>query len=130
METPVSSLEIETHAVPELGTRTAMDTPVSELGTRTGLLQCVHYPKWERRLPRQYVIDSVEGWNSLHILLDLQSVETAMWMLVKALVDCGATKDFIDSKYVISHNWSGSSHNLFQFSTWTAPQTKQAASPA
>jgi hypothetical protein len=36
--------------------------------------------------------------------LDLQSVETAARMSVKALVDCRATGDFIDSEYVISHN--------------------------
>jgi hypothetical protein len=40
----------------------------------------------------------------LHILLDLQSVETAAQMSVKALVDCRATGDFIDSEYVISRN--------------------------
>jgi hypothetical protein len=71
---------------------------------RTGSLWCVHYPKWEWQLPRQYVIDSVEGRNSLHILLDLESVETAMQMSVKALVNCGATGDSIDLEYVISHN--------------------------
>jgi hypothetical protein len=36
--------------------------------------------------------------------LDLQSVETATQMPVKALVDCGATGNFIDSEYVISRN--------------------------
>jgi hypothetical protein len=38
------------------------------------------------------------------MLLDLQSVETAAQMSVKALVDCRATVDFIDSEYVISRN--------------------------
>jgi hypothetical protein len=36
--------------------------------------------------------------------LDLESVETTARMLVKALVDCGATGDIIDSEYVISRN--------------------------
>jgi hypothetical protein len=36
--------------------------------------------------------------------LDLQTVKTAARMSVKALVDCGATRDFIDSEYVISRN--------------------------
>jgi hypothetical protein len=36
--------------------------------------------------------------------LDLESVETAVQMLVKALVNCGMTGDFIDSEYVISRN--------------------------
>jgi hypothetical protein len=66
--------------------------------------QRIYRPKSEQQLPRQYVIDSVEGRNSLHIPLDLQSVETAARMSVKALVDCGATGDFIDSEYVISCN--------------------------
>jgi hypothetical protein len=36
--------------------------------------------------------------------LDLWSVEAAARMSVKALVDCGATGDFIDSEYIISRN--------------------------
>jgi hypothetical protein len=36
--------------------------------------------------------------------LDLESFETAVWMLVKALVDCGATRDFFDLEYAISRN--------------------------
>jgi hypothetical protein len=81
-----------------------MEAPVPKLGTRTGSLRRVHRLKWEQRLPWQYVIDSVKGRNSLHILLDLQSVKTAARVSVKALVDCGATRDFIDSEYVISRN--------------------------
>jgi hypothetical protein len=71
---------------------------------RTGSLQHIHHLKWEQQLPWQYIIDSVEGRNSLHIPLDLQSVETAVQMLVKALVDCRATRDFINSEYIISRN--------------------------
>jgi hypothetical protein len=104
METPLSILEMETPTVPEPGTRTVMDTPIPEPGTRTGLLWRIHCPKWEWRLPRQYVIDSVEGQNSLHIPLDLQSVKTTAWMLVKALVNCRVTRDFINSEYIISCN--------------------------
>jgi hypothetical protein len=103
-ETLPSVLETETHTVSEPGTRTVTEAPVAELGTRTGSLRRVHHPKWEQRLPQQYVIDSVEDRNSLHIPLDLESVETAARMSVKALVDCGATGDFINSEYVISHN--------------------------
>jgi bifunctional ADP-heptose synthase (sugar kinase/adenylyltransferase) len=36
--------------------------------------------------------------------LDLQSIEIATRMSVKALVDSAATRDFINSEYVISHN--------------------------
>jgi hypothetical protein len=108
-----------------------MEAPVPEPGTRTGSLRRVHCPKWERQLPQQYVIDSVEGRNSLHIPLDLQSVETAARMSVKALVDCGATGDFIDLEYIISATFrSGLFRSPSQFSMWTAAQTKQAASPA
>jgi hypothetical protein len=81
-----------------------MEAPVPEPGMRTGSLRHIHCPKWEWQLPRQYVIDSIEGRNSLHIPLDLESVETAVRMSVKALVDCGATGDFINSEYIISRN--------------------------
>jgi hypothetical protein len=104
MEALPPVLETKTRTAPEPGTRAVMEAPVPEPGTRTGSLRRVHRPKWEQRLPQQYVIDSVEGQNSLHIPLDLQSVETAAWMSVKALVDFGATRDFIDSEYVISRN--------------------------
>jgi hypothetical protein len=36
--------------------------------------------------------------------LDLQSVETAAQVSVKALVNCGGTGDFINLEYVISRN--------------------------
>jgi hypothetical protein len=109
--------------------RTVTEAPVPEPGTRTGSLWRIHRPKWEQRLPQRYVIDSVEGRNSLHIPLDLESVETTVRMSVKALVNCGATRDFIDSEYVISRNLSVQ-HLLqpSQSSTWTAAQIKRVAS--
>jgi hypothetical protein len=36
--------------------------------------------------------------------LDLQSIETTARMSVKALINCGATRDFINSEYIISRN--------------------------
>ncbi|KAJ7799720.1 hypothetical protein B0H14DRAFT_3491391 [Mycena olivaceomarginata] len=70
-ETLPSVPETEARTAPEPGTRAVTEAPVPKPGTRTGSLRRVHRPKWERRLPRQYVIDSVEGRNSLHIPLDL-----------------------------------------------------------
>jgi hypothetical protein len=64
-----SVLGMETRTAPEPGTRTVTEAPVPEPGTRTGSLWRVHRPKWEWRLPQQYVINSVEGRNSLHIPL-------------------------------------------------------------
>ena len=78
--------------------------PIPAPEAKTPSIPRVRRPRWERKLPQRYVIDSVEGRNSLHIPLEMQSVETAATMSVKGLVDCGATGDFIDSEYVISRN--------------------------
>jgi hypothetical protein len=41
--------------------------------------------------------------NSLHLLLENESTNNAIWLSLKGLINCGATSDFIDSVYVTAN---------------------------
>ena len=61
-------------------------------------------PKWERRLPRHFVIsfldETEEHRRSLTLKIELQTTDTAEVKSVRALLDSGATGMFIDQEYV------------------------------
>ena len=58
-------------------------------------------PKWERRLSSKLVIRSLEeGPNSIRIPVHLRTTDTLEEVNTNALVDCGATGDFIDEGFV------------------------------
>ena len=58
-------------------------------------------PKWERWLSSKLVICSLEeGPNSIHIPVHLRTTDTLEEVNTNALVDCGATGDFIDEGFV------------------------------
>ena len=61
-------------------------------------------PKWERGLPEKLEIDAAEpGSNSLYLRIEIKSTETQQKQGICALVDCGATRLFIDKEYVKSN---------------------------
>ena len=76
------------------------DTPEkNELPTRLP-----RRPKWERRLPEKLEIDVAEpGSNSLYLRVEIENTETQRKQGIRALVDCGATRLFIDWEYVKSN---------------------------
>jgi hypothetical protein len=55
--------------------------------------------KWERRLPPQYIVASTPGANSLDIDVEIETTDTGIKRAVKALVDCGATGQFMDKEW-------------------------------
>ena len=58
-------------------------------------------PKWERQLSSKLIIRSLEeGPNSIHIPVHLRTTDTLEEVNTNALVDCGATGDFIDEGFV------------------------------
>src|SRR5271168_1225653 len=70
-------------------------------------------PKWERRLPSKFVIAATEGSpTSLKLKVELETTDTAEIKSVNALVDCGATGEFIDRHYAKSSRF-----NLLKLST-------------
>ena len=60
-----------------------------------------HRPKWEKKLASKLVIWSLEqGPNSILIPVHLKTMDTLEEVGIDALVDCGATRDFIDEGFV------------------------------
>jgi len=52
--------------------------------------------KWECQLPKEYVLASVPGSESLMVKVEIQTTDTGEIKSTPALVDCGATGQFID----------------------------------
>ena len=62
-----------------------------------------HCPKWERSLPQKFVIAATEENPALSKLkVEIETMDTAEKKSVSALVDCGATGEFIDRHYAKS----------------------------
>lgn len=57
-------------------------------------------PKWERRLPKRYVVAATPSAKSLDLKVELQTTDTGDVLATNALLDCGATGLFIDTEYV------------------------------
>ena len=52
-------------------------------------------PRWERRLPRKYVVASTPSANSLSLTVEIMTADTQETKSVKALLNCGATGLFL-----------------------------------
>jgi len=63
----------------------------------------LHKPKWEKRLPKLLAISTlnVQG-TSLLLPVEIGTTDTSKLYSVKALLDCGATRSFIDRDFVCS----------------------------
>jgi hypothetical protein len=60
----------------------------------------VRLKRWERRLPRKYVVASTPSANSLDIKVEIVTTDTQETKSLKALLDCGADGLFMDRDYV------------------------------
>ena len=57
-------------------------------------------PKWEKVLPERLTIATTEGTpNSLSLKMEIKTTNTAEKRSITALVDSGATGEFIDRQY-------------------------------
>ena len=64
-------------------------------------------PKWERSLPQKFVIAAIEeNPTSLKLKVEIETTDTAEKKSVSALVDCGATGEFIDRHYAKSSHFN------------------------
>ena len=60
-------------------------------------------PKWEKALPEKFTISTTEGTpNSLNLKVKVETTDTAEKKSITALVDSGATGEFIDRQYAKS----------------------------
>src|SRR5271155_4746327 len=61
------------------------------------------HPKWEKPLPSKFIIAATEeNPTSLKLKIELETTEMAEVKSANALVDCGATGEFIDRHYAKS----------------------------
>jgi hypothetical protein len=60
----------------------------------------VKVPRWERRLPREFVLASTPSPRSFQIPVQLWTTDTQEVKAAKALLDCGASDLFLDVEYV------------------------------
>ena len=82
--------------LPSLHTGTPVEaTPKSPLTPRP-----LHLRSWEKRLPKRYIVATAPGPKSLVIKVEIQTTDTAEVKSGPALVDCGATGQFMDRDYV------------------------------
>jgi len=63
----------------------------------------IHLQKWEKLLPKKYVVASTPGTKLLVIKVDIQTMDTVEVKVGPALVDCGATGSWMSRNY-IEHN--------------------------
>ena len=63
----------------------------------------LHKPKWEKRLPKLFSINALDvRGTSLLLPVEIETMNTSELHSVKALLDCGATRSFIDRDFVCS----------------------------
>ena len=62
-----------------------------------------HTPKWERNLPKRYVLAATPNAKSLTIKVELQTTDTAEVKSTSALIDSGATGQFISKQFVVAN---------------------------
>ena len=63
----------------------------------------VYLRKWERKLPKKYVVAATPSPKSLVIKVEIQTTDMAEVKAGPALVDCGATRQFMNRAYVEHH---------------------------
>jgi len=88
------------------------------------LLAPLHKPKWEKRLPKLLSISALDAWGtSLLLLVEIGTTDTSELHSIKALLDCGATRSFIDRDFVRSKgmNTRTLSHNIPVFNVDGSP---------
>src|SRR6202522_3104977 len=63
----------------------------------------IRHPKWEKLLPKEFVIAATENNpTALKLKVEIETTDTAEKKSVSALVDCGATREVIDRHYAKS----------------------------
>jgi len=84
----------------------------------------LHKPKWERRLPKLLSISALDArGTSLLLPVEIGTTDTSELHSVKALLDSGATRSFIDRDFIRSKgiNTRTLSHNIPVFNVDGSP---------
>jgi len=91
----------------------------------------LHKPKWEKRLPKLLSISAldVQG-TSLLLPVEIGTTDTSELHSIKALLDCGATRNFINRDFVHSkgmNTWT-LLHNILVFNVDGSPNEAEQIS--
>jgi len=63
----------------------------------------LHRPKWEKRLPKLFSISALDAQGtSLLLPVEIRTTDISELHSIKALLDCGATRSFIDRDFICS----------------------------
>jgi len=84
----------------------------------------LHKPKWERRLPKLLSISALDArGTSLLLPVEIRTTDTSELHFVKALLDSGATRSFIDRDFIRLKgiNTRTLSHNIPVFNVDGSP---------
>ena len=93
----INDIEIENQNVQKIET-----SPISD--STTDFTPNIRRPKWEKLLPKKFIVAATEDSpNSLKLKIEIETTDTAEKKSVTALVDCGATGEFIDRHYAKSN---------------------------
>ena len=68
---------------------------------------CQHYhchPRWEKLLPEKFIVAAMEeNPTSLKLKVEIKTMDMVEKKSITSLVDCGATREFIDQHYTKSN---------------------------
>jgi len=81
-------------------------------------------PKWEKRLPKLFSISALDIQGTFLLLpVEIGTTDTSKVYSIKALLNCGATKSFINRDFVRSKgmNTQTLSHNILVFNVNSSP---------
>jgi len=81
-------------------------------------------PKWEKRLPKLFSISTLDArGTSLLLLVEIGNTDTSKLYSIKALLDCGVTRSFIDRDFIYSKgmNTRTLSCNILVFNINSSP---------
>jgi hypothetical protein len=76
------------------------DPPVKVATKSNPIFRSLRLQPWERRLPKHYVVAAAPCPKSLVIKVEVQTTDMAEVKSSPALMDCGATGQFMDCAYV------------------------------
>jgi len=95
------------------------------------VLSPLHKPKWEKRLPKLFVISTLDArGTSLLLPVEIGTTDTSELHSVKALLNSRATGSFIDRDFVCSKgmNTRTLSHNILVFNVDGSPNEAEQIS--
>jgi len=84
----------------------------------------LHKPKWEKRLPKLFVISALNARGTFLLLpVEIRTTDTSKLHSIKALLDSGATGSFIDRDFVRSKGMNTQTllHNILVFNIDGSP---------